>query len=91
MEEEKREIALRAAIIATHFMYKKMKLGNEGLLLHYDICVDIAIKSLEPFPIGFDWEAFRDEKNGDDFDVEIENFAEKEAKEKYHINRTYFA
>ncbi len=89
--EEKREIALRTAIIATHFMYKKIKVGSEGLMLHYDICVDIAIKSLEKFPMDFDWEKFRDEKNGDDFDTEIEKFAEKEAYDKYNIDKTYFA
>ena len=71
-------------------MQKKIKIGNEGLMLHYDICVDIAEKTFEPFPMDFNWEKHY-ENNGDAFDIEIEKFAEKEAKENYYVDMRYFA
>ena len=76
MEAKEKELALRVAIIATYFGFERIKLGNEGIMMHYDICVQIAEKSLKFFPMDFDWEAHY-EKNGDDFDVEIENFAKQ--------------
>ena len=90
MNEIAREIALRTAVIATHFMYKKFKIGNEGIIMHYDLCVEIAEKSLVKFPMDFDWENEREKEIVEDFDVEIEKFAEELATKEYHIDKTYF-
>ncbi len=90
MTKRTRETALRVAIVATYFMEKRVKLGNEGIMLHYDLCTQIAEKSFKTYPMTFDWETYY-ENNGDDFDVEIEKFAESYVqKEEIHQDKKYF-
>ena len=90
MNDKTRECALRAAIIATHFGAERIKLGNEGIMMHYDIITQLTEKSFNRFPMDFNWEEHY-EKGGNDFDVEIEQFAIfTVAQEEIHVDTEYF-
>lgn len=84
------ELAFFASIISGYLMAKQIKLGEEGIVQHYDIVATIAQKCLDRFPIDFDWETHYS-KGADCIDVEVEKFADEYIKsEKLFINTTYW-
>lgn len=84
------EYALTSAVIATYLGIKRIKLGNEGIILHYNIINDIIEAFIDKFPVGFNWEEFYI-SGGECWDVEIEKFTGTYIKEKeIFVDREYF-
>eukprot|EP01029_Cantina_marsupialis_P030382 TRINITY_DN8214_c0_g2_i1.p1 TRINITY_DN8214_c0_g2~~TRINITY_DN8214_c0_g2_i1.p1 ORF type:complete len:209 (+),score=28.05 TRINITY_DN8214_c0_g2_i1:74-700(+) len=85
-----KEIAFFASIISGSFMHQNIKLGEEGIVQHYDIVALIAEKALEKYPADFDWDQHY-ANNGDCIDLEIENFADQYIKNNdLFINTEYW-
>lgn len=85
-----KEITQAAIVIGFHLGYHKRKIGNEGVMLHYDIIRQIAEAFVEKYPPSFNWEEFYI-NGGEDWDVTCEKFADQYILEHdIHISNTYF-
>ena len=74
--KEQENITEAVTVISFHFGFHKQKLGNEGLMLHYELTRQIAEAFCKEYPHDYDWETHR-ENGGKDWDVEAEDFAKK--------------
>lgn len=79
--EETHNLASASIVIGFHLGYHKIKLGNEGLMLHYDLIQQIASAFCVKYPWNYNWEYHRDVEGRDDWDIECEIFADAHIKE----------
>lgn len=89
--EQNRNLAEATAVIAFALGTDRIKLGNEGVMKHLDLIVQIAEAFIKEYPEDFDWETFY-ANGGDDWDVVCVDFAEKYVKKTcIHVDKNYFA
>ncbi len=91
MYTDKDNLADTINVISYFLGFNKIKLGNEGIMLHYELTRQIAEEFCKTYDENYDWETHRD-NGGHDWDVEAEEFADLMIKNnpvRFHIDEKY--
>lgn len=83
-------VASATSVMAFKLGFEHKKIGNEGLILHYDLIQTIAKEFCKKYPENFDWESFY-LKGGNDWDIVCEKFLDDYIQEhNIYIDTNYY-